>query len=129
MSQGTLSMAIDGADDLPRTLRRAREERMREAEAEQAALQQPQLSAGPTPSSSGFAAVEPARGFGDPSEPVTVEAIRIPFMRLVTFFIKAVFAAIPAIILLAVLLWFGGYALKTWFPQLVHMQITISVPK
>lgn len=129
MSQGTLSMAVDGPDDLPRTLRRAREERMREAEAEQAALQQPQLHTGPAPSAAAYSRAEPIRGFGEAAEAVTVDAIRVPFFRLMAFFIKAVIAAIPAIVLLGVLLWVGGYALKTWFPHLVHMQITIAVPK
>ena len=44
------------------------------------------------------------------------------------FFIKAVFAAIPALIILSVLLWLGGNVLKAMFPELIHMQILITFP-
>jgi hypothetical protein len=37
------------------------------------------------------------------------------------FFIKAVFAAIPALIILAGLLWLAGQGLSTYFPQLSKM--------
>jgi len=116
-------MAADGGpDDLPRTLRRAREERMREAE--QQAAQQAQASVpafGP--------AAEPRASFIDDPERVTVTAIKVPFAKLMLFCLKAVLAAIPALLLLAVLLWLAGQGLKAYFPQLVHTQIVISFPR
>jgi len=44
------------------------------------------------------------------------------------FFIKAVFAAIPALIILSALLWLGGNIVKAIFPELIHMQILITFP-
>lgn len=125
MSNSPLPMAADGGvDDLPRTLRRAREERMREAEMQQQSAQHADTS---VPS---FAAhAEPRPSFLDDPERVTVTAVKVPFVRLMMFFLKAVFAAIPAIIVLGVLLWLLGAGLKAYFPQLVHMQITISIPR
>jgi hypothetical protein len=45
------------------------------------------------------------------------------------FFVKAVFAAVPALILLGLLLWYAGLALKTLFPELIHTEILIRVPR
>jgi hypothetical protein len=45
------------------------------------------------------------------------------------FFIKAVFAAIPALLLLTVLLWLFGQGLQSAFPQLLKMKILIYVPQ
>ena len=50
------------------------------------------------------------------------------FFRLVVFFIKAVFAAIPALILLVALLWLSGEVLRALFPWLLQMQILIHFP-
>jgi hypothetical protein len=125
-------MPIDGGvDDLPRTLRRAREERMREAEAEQAALQQPSLSSSPSQGGqAGFHShVDPLpvapRSFAEHPEAVTVDAIKVPFLRLVLFFIKAAFAAIPALILLGMMLWGIGKGLQTFLPGSILIQTTI----
>jgi hypothetical protein len=127
-----MAMPIDaGTDDLPRTLRRAREERMREAEAEQAALHQPSLSSAPGHHApTGYhPVVEPLpaapRTFGEPSEAVTVDAINIPFFRLMTFFIKAVFAAIPALLILGAVLWGIGKGLQTFFPTAILIETKI----
>ncbi len=51
-----------------------------------------------------------------PAAPATVVRFDVPFTHLMGFFIKAVFAAIPALILLGVLLWFAGSLLKTLLP-------------
>jgi len=59
---------------------------------------------------------------------VTVNRLDIPFFRLILFFIKAVFAAIPALILLGGLLWLVGDILMAYFPQLVKLQIIFKVP-
>ncbi len=53
----------------------------------------------------------------------------VPFFQLMQFFIKAVFAAIPALILLGVMLWFAGAALKSAYPGLVHTEVVIRVPR
>ncbi len=111
-------------DDLPRTLRRERDAREREMrEREMAALAADDLrgQAGP-----GYAApyaydTAPA---GDGT--VTVTRLRIPFFHLVGFFLKAVIAAIPALILLTGLLWGLGQGLKTFFPGLRHLEIIVK---
>lgn len=58
----------------------------------------------------------------------TVTRIDVPFGRLVTFFLKAVLAAIPALILLGVILWFAGEILEWIYPELIRAKITIHVP-
>jgi hypothetical protein len=44
------------------------------------------------------------------------------------FFIRAVFAAIPALIVLTAILWVFGHALEIFFPQLLKMKILIYMP-
>jgi hypothetical protein len=58
----------------------------------------------------------------------TVTDVRIPFLRLMVFCFKLVFAAIPALILLTAILWLAGHAMMTFFPWLVKLQILIRVP-
>src|SRR5436853_65989 len=111
MSEPTFSMTAD--DDLPRTIRREREAREREARERQAAASVP--------------LVERERAYDLLAPAATVTALEIPFFRLVTFFIKAVFAAIPAMIVLTLLLWLLGQALQSYFPQLLKMKIDIQV--
>ena len=111
-------------DDLPRTFRREREAREREARAREAHEREADI-------------IEPAFLRRDTShqpqrlmpEPSADGRLQIGFLKLTAFFIKAVFAAIPAILILAVLLWLGGQALATFFPQLPRMQILIHFPK
>ena len=107
-------------DDLPRTLRRERDARQREALGR--SLDAPSYRANET--------ADYAHGpFDQPTpERVTVSRIDVPFFHLMLFFIKAVFAAIPALLLLGVLLWLAGDLLMTYFPHLVKMQIIIKVP-
>jgi hypothetical protein len=57
-----------------------------------------------------------------------VTAFKIPFPRLVVFFIKAAFAAMPALLMLTVLLWLFGRCLTIFAPELVKMQILIRFP-
>ena len=52
----------------------------------------------------------------------------VPFLQLSAFFLKAVLAAIPALLLLGVLLFFAGKGLQAYFPELVHTKILISFP-
>lgn len=106
-----------GSDDLPRTLRREREAQQR--------AQHQKMS-------------QPSQPFSPPREatwthdqiaaPAIVTAIKVPFFRLMLFYIKAVIAAIPAIILLVAILWGLGHLLMMYFPWLVKIQILIRVP-
>ena len=56
----------------------------------------------------------------------TVNRLEIPFFHLMWFFVKAVFAAIPALLLLTALLFAGGQVLKRFFPDLRHFVIIIK---
>ena len=60
--------------------------------------------------------------------PAIVTRLDVPFLHLSAFFLKAVIAAIPALILLLVLLWLAGEALTATFPDLIKMQILIRMP-
>ena len=107
-------------DDLPRTLRREKEARRREA-------------LGRSLDHSVYRAPETVEAGYQPSHPhapeaVAVDRIDVPFFSLMLFFIKAVFAAIPALILLGAVLWLAGDLLMAYFPQLIKMQIIIKVP-
>lgn len=117
-------------DDLPRTLRRERDARAREArEREQRAREGRGMDAalGDPPSYL-------SRGRSTPtsydSEPVaaSVRSFDVPFGRLVVFFLKAALAAIPALVLLGVVLYFAGKGLEAYFPELVRMKIMITFP-
>jgi hypothetical protein len=66
-------------------------------------------------------------GLAAPMGPVA--ALDVPFSKLMAFFIKAVFAAIPALVILAALLWLAGHGLQTFFPDLVKLKILIYMPK
>lgn len=117
MSDTDIPLSADSDfDDLPRTLRRERER--------QSATAAAPMTAGPYDG--------PNHGFS-PSlddDPVAarVTHLDIGFFRLMTFLVKAVVAAIPALLLLAVILWFAGQALQTFFPELIQMKILISFP-
>jgi hypothetical protein len=118
-------MADEGPEDLPRTLRREREAREREKREREAKARAATLT-------HDFGASD--RSFGSRAEmvqaaPAVVTRFDVPFFRLMTFFIKAVFAAIPALILLGVLIWFAGLILKTYYPGLVHTEVIIRVPR
>ena len=64
----------------------------------------------------------------DAASDVIVTKIKVPFFSLMGFFIKAVFAAIPALLILIAMLWALGMALQVYFPQLIKMKILISFP-
>jgi hypothetical protein len=123
----------DDSEDLPRTFRREKEARAREAR-ERAAQERaanpslpmgPEGRSGPQPQ---IYAADVGPGVENPPFPASVRRIDVPFVHLVTFFLKAVLAAIPALILLGVVLWFAGAALETLFPSLIKMKILISFP-
>jgi hypothetical protein len=111
-------------DDLPRTLRRERDAREREMrEREMAPADEGYGPSGGQP--------YPAQPYGYDYGPagdgsVTVTRLRIPFVHLMLFFMKAVVAAIPALILLTVLLWGMGQGLKAFFPAFRHFEIIVK---
>ncbi len=116
-------LADSDIDDLPRTLRREREAREREKREREEKARAATLT-------HDFGASDARRETQVLSaEPATVVRFDVPFTHLMGFFIKAVFAAIPALIILGVLLWFAGLALKTFYPQLVHTEVIIRIPR
>lgn len=120
MSEPSLSMTADDDDDLPRTIRRERDAREREARERQAAIPSPAFER------EGFMSGAVAA----PSAPAaTVTDFEVPFVRLMLFFLKAVIAAIPALLVLTLLLWLFGHGLQSYFPQLLKMKILIYMPQ
>jgi hypothetical protein len=156
MAEPTFSPIGDDQDDLPRTFRREKEAREREARereakerearerqmserqakeraqreraAAPAAAVAPSLSAAPdlghNPQVYADPAVQPE--LADMPYPATIKRFDVPFFHLMTFFLKAVVAAIPALILLTAILWILGQGLSTFFPELVKMKILIG---
>ena len=123
MAETLVSATVD--DDLPRTFRREKEAQARIArEREQGgeAFGAPETFDEPSES------YRPeVRDYYDP-QPVTVTGFDVPFLHLMMFLIKAVFAAVPALILLIAMLWGLGEILTVYFPDLVKMQILIRMP-
>ncbi|HYD16131.1 MAG TPA: hypothetical protein VEA77_07000 [Hyphomicrobium sp.] len=119
-------------DDLPRTLRREKEKRARAAR-EARERDKPDrdgrtidTTLGDPPS---YLARRPAPVvYGDDPVPASVQRFDVPFFRLMAFFVKAVLAAIPAIFLLGVILYFAGKGLEVYYPELVRMKIMITFP-
>jgi hypothetical protein len=64
-----------------------------------------------------------------PAPPATVTAFDVPFLNLMMFFLKAVVAGIPALLLLGAVMWGVGQALQTFFPALLKLKILIYVPQ
>ncbi len=127
----------DDTEDLPRTLRRekearAREAREREAQERAAAPSLPMGSeerARPQPQIYATADFSPnTSSSAGPLAPASVRSIDVPFAQLVLFFLKAVIAAIPALLLLTAILWIFGTALELLFPWLIKTKILISFP-
>ena len=140
-AQGQTAMAgpdygpiSDETDDLPKTFRREKEARAREAREREARERAaaPSLStgaddySGPRPQIYRSADIDPRIADVPPS--ATVRRFDVPFLHLVKFFLKAVLAAIPALILLGIILWFAGAGLQALLPQLIKMKILISFP-
>lgn len=141
-------IADGGPDDLPRTLRRERDAREREARERLAKEREASLAANAQRGQSADASIgAPNIGSGlggqtmaDPFVvadheyahaaplPSVVRRFDVPFLHLVVFFLKAVFAMVPALIVLGLILWGIGQFLQTFFPQLVKMQILVWFP-
>ncbi len=123
------------ADDLPRTFRREKEARAREAKerADRERAAAPSLSTAPDLKPTAAApkiyaepiAAEPAAA--DVPYPAVVRQFDVPFLHLVKFFLKAVLAAIPALILLTAILWLLGGLLEMFFPDLIKLKILIGI--
>jgi hypothetical protein len=111
-------------DDLPRTLRRERDAREREREMREREKAAAEESFGGTSTHSQQSYGYHYAPTGDGG--VTVTRLRIPFAHLMFFFMKAVVAAIPALILLTVLLWGMGQGLKAFMPGLRHFEIIVK---
>ena len=124
MPEPTFSMTAD--DDLPRTIRRERdaqrEREAREREARDRDARDRQVAA-PVLQREGEGELEM------PAAPAaTVVDFDVPLAKLAMFFVRAVFAAIPALLVLMALLWVLGHTLQTFFPQLLKMKILIFMP-
>lgn len=116
------------SDDLPRTLRRARDERdAREREVNGDRFPSSLKAAMNAASAHAMPAPEHAAGV-PASDGMAVTRIDVPFHRLVTFFMKAAFAALPALVVLTIMLWTVGEVLQRYFPWLLKMRILIQFP-
>lgn len=115
------------SDDLPRTLRRAREERdAREREANGQRF--PSSLRAAMAGAADAAARTSDHAVRTWPDGVTVTRINVPFRNLVAFFTKAVFAALPALLILMIVLWTVGEVLQRYFPWLLKMRILIQFP-
>ncbi len=116
-------------DDLPRTLRREKERRAREArdarERHERERQTMDASRGDPPT---YLAHAMPAGVGDDPVAAAVRRFDVPFQHQAMFFQKAALAAIPALLLLGVGLYFAGHALEAYVPDLVHMKILVTFP-
>ena len=142
MSDGQYPPITENPDDLPRTLRRERENRERAAREQTMREQmsdrtswdrggkplatQPSVYGTPEPSNNPYDNAYQATS-SDPAQ-VTVTRFKVPFFSLMGFCIKVVLAAIPALLILLAMLYGLGVALQTYFPQLIKMKILISFP-
>ena len=115
--------ADDAPEDLPRTLRREKEARQREQRERDAKARAATLTHDYGASDNTYEAA-----YAAPGAPATVTAFDVPFAHLMMFFIKAVFAAVPALFILGAMLWLAGDILRNVFPWLVKMQILIHFP-
>jgi len=109
-------------DDLPRTLRREHEARAREARERTPSMTAP-VAEPVFQAAESYDAPATAETF-----PAVVKAIDVPFVQLSLFLIKAVLAAIPALLLLMAILWGIGQVIETVMPNLLKMKILISFP-
>ncbi len=114
MAEPKFSMTAD--EDLPRTLRREKEARQREAQERE----QPDVGIGRPDDD-----YEYVEEIAYDPEGVTVTRLNIPFFHLMLFFIKAVFAAIPAIILLVAVCILIGETLQSQLPWLRQFEFEL----
>ena len=116
MPDMSLSMSLDDRnDDLPKTLRN-RSLRTSDEPVQTVASAMPGSMLGALSAS------------GDAPTSVVTD-IKIPFWRLVVFLMKVALACIPALLIVAVLLWGIAEVVGALFPNLVKMKILIQVPQ
>ena len=120
MPEPTFSMTAD--DDLPRTIRRERDAREREAREREAREREARERHAPAP------VLREGELEMPPPAAATVVDFDVPLAKLAMFFVRAVFAAIPALLVLMALLWVFGHTLQIFFPQLLKMKILIYMP-
>lgn len=120
MPEPTFAMTVD--DDLPRTIRRERDAQReaRERESRERTSRERHATA-PEP------VLESAGGPEMPAPAATITDFDVPFAKLTMFFVRAAFAAIPALIILMAFLWMFGQALQAFFPQLLKMKIDVQI--
>lgn len=121
-------MDDDDMDDLPRTLRRERAAREAEARAREAEIHEPRAAPAPELSTPIDHSYAPQGYPEDDAYPSVVRRFDVPFLHMMTFFLKAVLAGIPALILLGAIIWGAGEILQTFFPWLIKMKIVILFP-
>lgn len=129
MTNANFSLTVDDdPDDLPRTLRRERDARLQEAREREARERFGTLT-------HNFGAPDPGHSAQAQRHapelqliPAAVTRFDVPFFRLMFFFMKAAFAAIPALFILGALLWLAGDLLQMLFPWLIKTQILIQFP-
>jgi hypothetical protein len=127
MPEPTLSMTAD--DDLPRTIRREREAREREARERESREREARDRLAREKHTAPLPMLDSVAGdLALPAPAVTVTAFDVPFARLAAFFMRAAFAAIPALLVVMAFLWVFGQALQTFFPQLLKLKILIYMP-
>lgn len=128
-------------DDLPRALRRERELREREKREAKTADQHKSdspttnrktASAAPSPSlhvpADGMDYAASYANAETPLTPAIVKRFDVPFTHMMRFYLKAVVAAVPALILLTAICWGIGQGIKFFFPWLIQAQILIHFP-
>lgn len=127
MSDANFPLTADSEfDDLPRTLRREKEARAREARERGRAMD---TSMGSAPPYMGHGHTHPAPVmYGDEPIAAAVRRFNVPFIHLIGFFLKCALAAIPALVLLGALFYVASKGLETYYPELIRMKIMISFP-
>ena len=121
--------SLDGDDDLPRTIRREREARQARAREAREREEWERLSISPVPVGAFERQIsqdvrQMPYGLAAPSG-APVAMLDVPFSKLMAFFIKAVFAAIPALFILVAALWLAGHGLQTLFPDMMKLKVLI----
>jgi hypothetical protein len=127
-------------DDLPRTFRREREAREREARERETREREARdrhanedgerIAGDNEPIFLHRDYVRPVQDYAVAVGPAgTLDRLDLSFLHLMFFFLKAAFAAIPALMVFAALIWIGGQMLTIFFPELGRMQVLIHFPK
>jgi len=150
MSETPITMGSE--DDLPRTVRQQKEARARDQMAREILnAPRPAYNQGSSRTAAAGSASSQASassisnhmagdygrsgdfGAGNQMPPgefpsATVARLEVPFLHLVAFCLKAVLAAIPALLLLMLILWGVGQIAQMYLPWLVKMKILITFP-